>query len=125
VEEGSDAAAELWNTTSPAAASILSHPEACAALAAARRARRLTADGHRRSLTELDRLRSELVIIGIDEALAEHAGGLAADLGLRGYDAVHLASALSLGAGETVLVTGDRSLAAAGIRSGLAVAPAR
>ncbi len=63
-------------------------------------------------------------MIGIDEALAERAGDLAAELGLRGYDAVHLASALSLGAQVTSLVTWDRDLREAAAVKGLAVAPA-
>ena len=52
------------------------------------------------------------------------AGELADERALRGYDAVHLASALALGPGETVLVTWDRDLGNAAVGAGLAVAPA-
>jgi hypothetical protein len=45
-------------------------------------------------------------LIGIDQALARHAGDLAEELALRGLDAVHLAIALALGA-TTTLVTSD------------------
>ncbi len=124
VEESSDAAAELWNTGLPAASSLLFYPEGRAALAAARRGRRLTAPGYQRALEEFEQLRLELAVIGIDEALAERAGDLAGELGLRGYDAVHLASAVSLGANVTSLVTWDRDLRDAATRKGLAVAPA-
>lgn len=75
-------------------------------------------------MVELDGLTAELTIVGIDEALARRAGELADAHGLRGYDAVHLASALALGATETLLVTWDRDLGKAAAGAGLAVAPA-
>ena len=67
---------------------------------------------------------AELVIVGVDEALAHHAGELAAERALRGYDAVHLASAPALGLGETILVSWDGDLSNAAADAGLAVAPA-
>jgi len=60
--------------------------------------------------------------LGIDQRLARHAGSLAADLRLRGSDAVHLASALALGADSTAVVTWDHDLARAARESGCAVA---
>jgi uncharacterized protein len=123
VEDGSDVAAELWESY-PAASSVLAYPEGRAALAAARRARRVTARAHDRAVTELDALNAELVIVGVDEALAQRAGELADERALRGYDAVHLASALALGPGETIFVTWDRDLSNAAVGAGLAVAPA-
>ena len=56
-------------------------------------------------------------------ALARQAGDLAAGHHLRGYDAVHLASALRLGS-DTMLVTWDDRLRDAAVDAGLAVAPA-
>jgi predicted nucleic acid-binding protein len=123
VEDGSDLAADLWDGY-PAASSVLAYPEARAALAAARRAGRLTARAHDRAVAELDALNAELVIVGVDEALAQRAGELADEGALRGYDAVHLASALALGAGDTILVSWDRDLSNAAVGAGLAVAPA-
>ena len=123
VEEGSDVAAQLWGSYA-AASSVLAYPEARAALAAARRARRLSARAHDRAVAELDALNAELVIVGVDEALARRAGELADERALRGYGAVHLASALALGSGETILVTWDRDLSNAAGDAGLAVAPA-
>jgi predicted nucleic acid-binding protein len=79
-------AAELWESY-PAASSVLAYPEA--ALAAARRARRLTTRAHDRAVAELDALIAELVIVGVDEALARRAAELADERALRGYDAVH------------------------------------
>lgn len=115
-------AAELWNGAHPAAASILANPEGRAALTAARRRARLTKALHARALTEFEDLCGELISIGIDEELARRAGGLAEDFELRGYDAVHLASALALGEGDAVMVTWDADLRRAAERAGLAVA---
>jgi predicted nucleic acid-binding protein len=123
VEDGSHVAAELWDSY-PAASSVLAYPEARAALAAARRARRLTARAHGRAVAELDALNAELVIVGVDAALARRAGELADERALRGYDAVHLASAFALGSGETILVTWESDLSNAAAGAGLAVAPA-
>ena len=74
-------------------------------------------------MAELDELNAELLIVGVDGALARRAGDLADERALRGYDAVHLASALALGSGETILVTWDDDLSAAATAEGLAVAP--
>lgn len=74
-------------------------------------------------MAEWNSLTAELLLIGVDEALARDAGELADELALRGYDAVHLASALALGDEETVLVTWDRDLAGAALDVGLAIAP--
>lgn len=103
---------------------MLVYPEARAALAAARRTKRLTARAHERAVAELTALCAELMIVGVDEALAQRAGQIAEERALRGYDAVHLASALALGPDETILVTWDRELNDAAGGVGLAVAPA-
>jgi predicted nucleic acid-binding protein len=84
----------------------------------------LTARAHDRAVAELNALNAELVVVGVDEALAQRAGELADERALRGYDAVHLASALALGPGDTILATWDRDLSNAAVDSGLAVAPA-
>ncbi len=84
----------------------------------------MTARAHDRAVAELEALDAELMIIGVEEALARRAGELADERGLRGYDAVHLASALALGPDETILATWDRDLSNAAAGAGLAVAPA-
>ena len=84
----------------------------------------MTPRAHDRAVAELDALDAELVIVGVDEALAQRAGELADERALRGYDGVHLASALALGPGDTILATWDRDLSNAAIGAGLAVAPA-
>ena len=115
-------AAELWVSAYSAASSILAYPEGRAALAAARRLDRLGEVEHREALAAFEGLYAELATVGVDQELAARAGGYAEDLGLRGYDAVHLAAALELGDEEVVLVTWDRDLARAAERVGLGIA---
>ena len=124
IEEGSELAAELWQEPEQAASSILAYPEGRAALAAARRDTRLTRQQHRRALGDFEVLHAELLLVAVDEPLARRAGELAEDLALRGYDAVHLATALALG-DDILIVTWDADLNRAASRSGCAVAPAR
>lgn len=57
-----------------------------------------------------------LDVIGLDAALARIAGDLAERHALRGYDAVHLASALAIEDPELVMATWDRDLATAAAR---------
>jgi uncharacterized protein len=122
VEDGSDLAAELWDSAYPAASSILAYPEGRAALAAARRQDRLDENEHSQALTAFEDLQDELLSVGVDASLACRAGELAENLGLRGYDAVHLATALALGGEEVVVATWDRDLADATKKVGLGLA---
>jgi predicted nucleic acid-binding protein len=65
-----------------------------------------------RLLNTGDRLLAAVISIAITDQLLDAAGRLA-DPGLRSLDAIHLATAQSLGAGLTALVTYDRRLLAA------------
>lgn len=122
-EAGTEVAFELWDTGAPVASSVLVYPESRAALAAARLDGRLTAGAHSQAVEGLGEALGKLLIVQLDGALAEHAGQLADEHALRGYDAVHLASALTLGL-DTQLVTWDRDLSQAAQENGLGVAPA-
>jgi predicted nucleic acid-binding protein len=122
-EDGSELVADLWATPHPAASSILSYPEGRAALAAARRGGRLSTVSHSRALGDFESLQSELSLIGIDAQLARQAGQLAEKVELRGYDVVHLASALATGE-EIVFISWDQDLRRAATESGCAIAPA-
>ena len=115
--------AERWATPHPAMSSILSYPEGRAALATARRGGRLSAVAHPRALGDFEALQSELSLIGVDAQLARQAGQLAEKCELRGYDAVHLASALATGEVIT-FVSWDQDLRRAATRNGCAIAPA-
>ena len=114
-ERGSDRAAELWQRADLAVSSQLLYVEARAALAAAHRGARLDDRGLDQARVGLESLHAELRLIAVDEALARTAGDLAEQQGLRGYDAVHLASALAINADDVLLATWDRGLSDAAL----------
>jgi uncharacterized protein len=123
-ERGSELAAELWESAELATSTMLSYPEGRAALAAARRSGRIGEASYRHNLAQFEEIQEELASIGVDEPLARAAGDHAEAYGLRGYDGVHLATALDLGDEEVVVVTWDTDLGRAAAGEGLAVAGA-
>ncbi|MGQ0617093.1 MAG: hypothetical protein ACT4PW_08875 [Acidimicrobiia bacterium] len=67
-------------------------------------------------------LLAQLDLIDLDAELIGHAAALSQREGLRAYDAVHLAGALSVVADDLVVVAGDGALAAAAAAAGLTTA---
>jgi uncharacterized protein len=104
--------------------SQLIYPEARAAAAAAHRAGRIDARTLRAAVRAIEQLCEQLKTIGLDDALARTAGELAERHGLRGYDAVHLASANAIEAPDLVVATWDRDLATAAASQSHTVVPA-
>jgi predicted nucleic acid-binding protein len=113
----------LWAKASLRISSVLIYPEARAALAAAGRAERLDRRSLRRAIGDLDDAIGAMRLVAIDEPLARSAGALADRHALRGYDAVHLATALSVQDAELLIATWDQELGAAALAAGRAVAP--
>jgi predicted nucleic acid-binding protein len=124
VEPGSEIAVDLWTGAPRAASSILVYPEGRAALAAARRSGRLEGSLYGRTLAKFERTCQQMLWIQVDELVATSAGEGASTFGLRGADAVHLATALELADQEVTFVTWDRDLADAATSAGLPVAGA-
>jgi len=122
-EPGSELAAELWDRAESVVSSQLIYPEARAAAAAAHRRRRITSTTLRRAVDRIDELCTEFDVIGLDPDLAHSAGDLAEAHGLRGYDAVHLATALSVESDSMLLATWDGDLAHAAVAAGCSVSP--
>ncbi len=122
VEDGSEEMDAVWDAATLVLTSRLTYVEARAAVAAARRAGRLSSSAMTQSTSELEDRFGALDVVEVSPSLARSAGDLAEEHALRGYDAIHLASALSLGPAEIVLVTWDRDLALAGRTHGLEVA---
>lgn len=102
--------------------SRLIYPEARAALAQAERIQRLTAAELRTAVEDLNSLVEEIDYLEVTASLAMSAGQLAEAQPLRGYDAVHLASASVANDAELVLVTGDQHLGSAAAQIGISVA---
>jgi len=122
IEAETDRAVEVWDSAGHAVTSRVTYPEARAAIAAAARNRRLVGDQLDRTKAVLEGYFREFDIIELDDSMARIAGDLAEVHALRGFDAVHLASALSLGVTNVVLATWDRDLWRAGSAEGLALA---
>jgi len=121
-EEGSELADAPWTQSRVRATWRLAYPQARAAFAAAHRAGRLDGRALLRVVLDLDDLLSASMVSDIDAQLARTAGQLAERHALRGYDAVHLATALSV-AHDRLVVTWDTDLAQAALTAGLAVTP--
>lgn len=121
-EPGSEAAGRLWDEADHVVSVRLLYAEARAALAQAQRMSRVTRRQMLRLVEDVDALYSQLDRMDADEILVRRAGDLAQQLGLRGYDAVHLAAAERLDGPELVLVAGDRGLVDGARELGLAVA---
>lgn len=119
-EDGSERAELIWDTADALASASLIVVEGRAALAAARRSGRLGTTQHRRARAEFAALVDELTIVEATEELILAAADLAEAEALRGYDAVHLAAALTVEA--TVLTSADANLCGAAERRGLHVA---
>lgn len=119
-EEGSDRAELIWQSADSVASVSLIVVEAHAALAAARRGNRLSTDQLRVAQEELAAFVDDLHLVEVTAELIESAAQLAQTESLRGYDAVHLAAALFVGA--TVLTTADGALCEAAERQEMHVA---
>ena len=125
-ETGSDEVVELINEAAIVATALVSRAEVAAALARAVRLGILHQQGGRAAQRSLARDWPDMAQVPISEALVARAQVLAWDFGLRGYDAIQLAAALSwrdsVGQG-VVLATFDRQLWDAGPEVGLEIWP--
>lgn len=119
-EPTSVACRRFWDDADVVVSSRLLYVEAAAALAQATRMGRLTATKHRQGRRRLDQLWDEMDVVETDKQLIAHAAGLAHRLSLRGYDAVHCASAEELNDDDVVAASGDRALLTAWLRLGIA-----
>jgi hypothetical protein len=123
IEEPISAAAqELWDGAHRVVSARILYPEARAALAMAWRLERITSRRLRAAVSVIDDRVSQIDAVEINPALARDAGELAEHMGLRAYDAVHLAAAQAVREDELVVVAKDRALRAAATRLGLMTA---
>jgi uncharacterized protein len=122
-EAGSGTALAAWAGGLQMSASPLLFVEARAGLAAALRGRRRTSDSLVVAKRVLDALRPHVNEVRIVSAVLAHAEELSEQEALRGYDAVHLASALF--AEVDALVTADGALIDSARRRGITVIDAR
>jgi uncharacterized protein len=126
VERGSRETIALTAESEMIATSIVTRAEVAAAFAKAARTGLVTEDAARRAQRSFAGDWPDLVRVPVTEALVERAETLSWDHGLRSYDAVQLASALtwqeSVGT-EILLATFDQHLWEAGPKAGLQAWP--
>lgn len=126
-EAGSPEVEALINGAQAIGTAVVSRGEVAAALARAARVGLVTRGAGAKALAAFSADWEHLVRLQLGEPLAARAAALAWEHGLRGYDSVHLASALawSESLGETVAVaTYDRELRRGARASGLGAWPA-
>jgi predicted nucleic acid-binding protein len=114
----------LWDRAATVSTSRLSWVEGRAALARARRERRLGPSAFERARRRLEELLVESDFVEPSPALVAVAAELSEAYALRAYDAVHFASAVSLGESDLIVATWDGDLRRAAQQAGFAVAPA-
>lgn len=115
----------LWHEAGARTASVALIAETWAALASARRSGRLDDVQHRVAVASLGRLWGQIIGIVLTEPLAHRAGELADAHALRGYDAIHLASAEAILDDHDVMIVADLRLAGAAKAIGIeALVPA-
>ena len=108
------------------ATSLLAYTEAIAAFARARREVWLSPQEYRRVVDAFEEDWSRYITVEVTDRLVKTAGHLAASRALRGYDALHLASALSLRErvpSSMMFVAVDRALSVAAKRESLRIHP--
>jgi predicted nucleic acid-binding protein len=95
-EADSEEIAKLIAEAEVVATSIVAYPEARAAFARKFRENGIIEEDYERIKKDLDNDWEKLFIIKLTDSLARSSGDLAEKCGLRGFDALHLASALEL-----------------------------
>lgn len=124
-ERGSAGVHRLVSQAAAVATSVVAYAEARAALARLLRERPRGRRRHRERVEQLDRDWERYAKVELSPSVVRDAGTLAETHALRGFDAIHLASAKSLEAvraDEVVFAAFDRRLAAAAHAAGLALA---
>jgi uncharacterized protein len=122
-EEGSELCASLWDGCDTPFSCRLAYGEVRAALAAARRNRDLSQARFDRVKLQWERYWTSVQTVELSSDVATHAGELAERHGLRGADAVHLASALVLRPLGVVMAVWDRRLHTGAVAERIGVAP--
>ena len=115
-EIGSEQAEEIWNVSSTLGSSMVLYVESRAALAAAKRRGRINDSNLVKAKSILEGLHSQLYVVEVTSKLVKMAAELAEEFSLRGYDSIHLASAIFMRA--DIFASSDESLCAAAQASG-------
>ena len=120
-EPSTDTCRRIWTDADRRVSSRLTHVEVAAALAMAERQARIATEEHDQALTNLAEIWPDVDLVDLTPELVVSASSLARSQALRGYDAVHCASAIELKDAEMVAASGDARLLAAWRELGVGV----
>lgn len=118
-ESGTDLALRLWREAAHVVSSRLIVAESAAAIAMAHRMGRIADGDHDLIQSEASGLTRELALLDVTADAIDRAAVLAPRRGLRGYDAVHLATASLLHSDDVVFASGDSALLSAAAAEGI------
>lgn len=121
-EDNEDQCRSIWDDATQIVTSRITYVEAQAAVAAAERADRIDSAQSKFARMRLDEMWRDAFVVEIDVDLMYAAAACARAYGLRGFEAIHCASAMTAGGIDALAVSGDRRLLDAWLRGGLAVA---
>lgn len=121
-EDAAAQCAAMWEAADQRVTSRVTFVEATAAIARAERSSGINADIAQQARRTLDAMWARMHVIEFSENLMHSAAGCATRFGLRGYDAVHCASAMLVSGIDMVAVSGDQELLAVWLDAGMAVA---
>lgn len=110
LESGTPTALRLWDQAESRLSSRLIVVEAAAAAAMGRRLGRLTEDEHAAVQEDVWRHATNMTLIDAFGDVVNHAATLAVEHALRGYDAMHLATAMLVQARDVVFASADQKL---------------
>lgn len=126
LEQGSPEARLLASSAATITTSWLAYTEARSALARKYRERGITEPDYRQALRDIERDWETYAAVEVSPGLLRQAGDLTEKHGLRALDAIHLASALSIGeqpeTTDLIFSSVDRRLSAAAGAEGLVCA---
>jgi predicted nucleic acid-binding protein len=123
-EPGSDTAREIYLRASLTSSSALGYIEAVSALTRSRNDGRLSVERFDGALDELREIWSEIDAHAVTPDVIQDAALMVIDHGLRAYDSLHLATALTLARVEKIIfVCWDRDLRKAAEQCALTLLP--
>jgi uncharacterized protein len=123
-EHDADVAARVYLSAEGRSTSLIAYTECRAAIAAAQRVGSLARSDARKARDLLDGIWADIDRLSVDEEIVYRAGELAERQALRGFDAIHLASALVL-LPDAAIVSWDDQLSRAAQAEGLSLARSR
>lgn len=111
----------IWQDADRLVSSALAYVEAAAALAMAQRQLRITSKEREIAWSRFTEIWPDVDVVEVDTQLLVTAAELTSEFSVRGYDAVHCASAKLIDDPDLVVAAGDAQLLDAWSRLGLAV----